>query len=93
MEDREEEVVVVAAEAGDMQVILSRCDSLHAKRITARPADFIFSFTVRANRGASDFFSQTCGTHNTHAPLTLLATENLLQRSSLLNLVSSEVPS
>ena len=75
------------------QVSLSRCDSLHAKRITSRPVHFVFCFTVRANGDASDFFSQTRGTDNAHAPLTLPATENFLQRFSLLDLFSSEVPS
>ncbi len=72
---------------------LSRCDSLHAKRITARPADFAFCLTVRANRDASNFFPETCATDNAHAPLTFSETENFLQRSSLLDLSSAEVPS
>lgn len=74
------------------RVSLSRCDSLHAKRITARPAHFVFCLTVWANRDASNFFPETCRTDNAHALLTFSATENFLQRSSLLDLFSAEVP-
>jgi hypothetical protein len=46
VEDQEEEEVVVVAGDGDLPAPLSRGDSFHTKRITARPANFGFCFAV-----------------------------------------------
>lgn len=74
-------------------VALSGGDSLHAKRITTRPAHFVFAFAVGADRNALDFFPQPGGPDDTHSPLALGAAKDFLQLRSSLTWFSSEVPS
>ena len=99
--DPQAEVVVVVRvegeeeegeEGGSSCGSLARGNFLHAEGIAPRPAHLVFGLAVRADGMVRCFLLQTRGTHDAHAPLALLTSKDLLQCSSWLGLLSSEVP-